>query len=112
MGATMSIMRYYSSVREELSPLSEDALTILDRQDYIGFFKSCGPNYVRSLRRAQELSTIFKFSSSSAEESMEFGMAIQISTPTVGAGLAVNAKSKFQAITSSLEISILGYGLG
>jgi len=110
--ATMRIERYYSSVKEELSPLSEDALTLLDRQDYIGFFKSCGPNYVRSLRRAQELSTIFKFSSSSAEESMEFGMAIQISTPTVGAGFAVSAKSKFQAITSSLEISILGYGLG
>merc|ERR1719162_786911 len=110
----MRIERYYSSVKEELSPLSEDALTLLDRQDYIGFFKSCGPNYVRSLRRAQELSTIFKFTSPSSEESMEFGMALQIGTPKVGlgAGLAVNAKSKFNAIMSSLEITILGYGLG
>jgi len=114
MVATMRIERYYSSVKEELSPLSEDALTLLDRQDYIGFFKSCGPNYVRSLRRAQELSTIFKFTSPSSEESMEFGMALQIGTPKVGlgGGFSVGAKSKFNAIMSSLEITILGYGLG
>ena len=40
--ATMRIERYYSSVREKLSPLSEDTSTHLDRQDYIGFFKSYG----------------------------------------------------------------------
>ena len=65
MVATMNIMRYYHSVREELSAISEDALTLLDQQDYIGFFKSCGPNYIRGLRRAQELTAIFSFKSTS-----------------------------------------------
>jgi len=60
--ATMRIQQYYSSVKEELSPLSENILTRLDRQDHIGFFKSCGPNYIR---RAKELSSIFKFTSTS-----------------------------------------------
>ena len=50
--ATMRIERYYSSVREEFSPLSEDALTLLDVQNSINVFKSWGPNYVRSVCRA------------------------------------------------------------
>ena len=53
--ATMRINRYYTSIREELSPLTADAKTILDNKDYVGFFKSCGANYVRSIRRAQEI---------------------------------------------------------
>ena len=61
IAASMRIDRYYSSVREEVSPLSDDALTLLDRQDYIGFFKACGPNYIRGIRRAQEVVAYFEF---------------------------------------------------
>jgi len=47
--ATMRIERYYSSVREELSPLSEDALTLLDRQDVRSKlytkYSTCSGNY-------------------------------------------------------------------
>ena len=43
--AIMRIERYYSGVREELSMITDDALTLLDRQDYIGFFKSSSTNY-------------------------------------------------------------------
>jgi len=116
--ATMRIERYYSSVREELSPLSDDALTLLDRQDYIGFFKSCGPNYIRSIRRAQELTAIFSFTSSSAEVASEFSLSISASTPDTffSAGgsskLDVSASSKFSSITKSMQITILGFGLG
>ena len=76
----MRIERYYSSVREELSSLSDDALTLLDRQDYIGFFKSCGPNYIRSIRRAQEITAIFEFNESSSEKSSEVAVKIQATT--------------------------------
>merc|ERR1711957_922831 len=114
ISATMSIMRYYSSVREELSPLSEDALTILDQQDYIGFFKSCGPNYVRSLRRAQELTAIFSFTSSSAERSRALSRSLQQTggsfVTSIEAG-STNA-NKFKSESSSMSITILGYGLG
>lgn len=78
--STMRIERYYSSVREELSSLSDDALTLLDRQDYIGFFKSCGPNYIRSIRRAQEITAIFEFNESSSEKSSEVAVKIQATT--------------------------------
>jgi len=110
--ASMKIQRYYSSVREELSPLSEDALTLLDSQDYIGFFKSCGPNYVRSIRRAQELTAIFKFSASSTSVATEFAASIK----GEGAGRSISTKvsgnSKFSSAKSSLKIIILGFGLG
>ena len=59
--STMRIDRYYSSVKEEISPLSTSTLKLLDNEDYIGFFKSCGPAYVRSIRRSQEITAIFKF---------------------------------------------------
>jgi len=110
--ATMRIERYYSSIREEISPLSEDALTLLDVQDYIGFFKSCGPNYVRSIRRAQELTALFKFTSSSEENAREFALGLKAS----GAGLDTSAefasKEKYTSITSNLAITIVAYGLG
>jgi len=116
--ATMRIERYYSSVREELSPLSDDALTLLDRQDYIGFFKSCGPNYIRSIRRAQELTAIFSFTSSSAEMASEFSLSISASTPDTffssggSSKLDVSASSKFSSIAKSMQITIVGFGLG
>merc|ERR1711957_477251 len=118
MGATMRIERYYSSVREELSPLSEDALTLLDRQDYIGFFKSCGPNYIRSIRRVQELTAIFSFTSTSADVAASFVATVQASSPNTffssggSASSSVGASSKYSSVTSSMEITILGFGLG
>jgi len=82
--ATMRIERYYSSVREELSSLSDDSLTLLDRQDYIGFFKSCGPNYIRSIRRAQEITAIFEFEETSDSKASEFAASLQITKKHVG----------------------------
>jgi len=77
--STMRIERYYSSIREELSSLTDDALTLLDRQDYIGFFKGCGPNYIRSIRRAQEITAIFEFEETSSERASEFAYKVQAS---------------------------------
>jgi len=108
----MRIERYYSSVKEEISPLSNDAYTLLDKQDYVGFFKSCGSNYVRSIRRAQEVIAIFKFHSSSSTVAAEFAVGLKVS----GWGSRVESnfsyKSKFSSIASSLEIKILGFGMG
>jgi len=110
--ATMRIERYYSSVREEVSPLSEDALTLLDAQDYIGFFKSCGPNYVRSIRRAQELTALFKFTSASEENAREFALGLKASGAGLDASASFAMKEKYTSITSNLAITIVGYGLG
>jgi len=80
--STMRIERYYSSIREELSSLTDDALTLLDRQDYIGFFKGCGPNYIRSIRRAQEITAIFEFEETRSERASEFAYKVQASSST------------------------------
>lgn len=110
--AVMRLERYYSSVREEVSPLSDDAKTLLNSEDYVGFFKACGPNYVRGIRRAQEVSATFKFQSSSTETAKSFAAGLKVS----GYGASVDAKfaasSKFSQVNSSLEIKILGFGLG
>ncbi len=110
--ATMRIERYYSSTREEVSPLSDDAKALLNVQDYVGFFKACGPNYIRGIRRAQEITAIFKFKASSSEKAKEFAAGLKVS----GWGQRVEAQfasaSKFSESTSSLQIKILGYGLG
>jgi len=111
--STMRIERYYSSIREELSPMSDSALTLLDTQDYIGFFKSCGPNYVRSIRRAQELTAIFKFTSASVELANAFALDLKAQSnghTNIGESFALN--TKYSSITNNLAIITLGYGLG
>ena len=114
--STMRVERYYSSVQEHLSPLSSDALIILRQQDYVGFFKSCGSNYVRGIRRAQEVTAIFTFTSSSTELAQEYAGTLKTAKPsstTEGANPQDKANnSKYSSINNSLEIKILGYGLG
>lgn len=112
--STMRVERYYASVKEHKSPLVPDAVTLLNRQDYVGFFKSCGANYVRGIRRAQELTAVFSFVSSSEELAKEYSESLQ-STRVAGTstnGKDVTTKSKFTAVNESLSIKILGYGLG
>ncbi len=112
--ATMSIERYYSSVKEEVSPLAADALTLLDAQDYVGFFKACGPNYVRTIRRAQEVTAIFEYESTSSDLSAEFSKDLQGSAGADGGAPTnqVAGKAKFASLNSSLKIKIIGFGMG
>ena len=113
--STMRIERYYSSVRDEISPLSPAALKLLDSQDYIGFFKSCGPRYTRSIRRAQEITSIFKFEVTSTQSASSFASGLKKSgSVTVDAAPeeSLAAQPQFATIASSLEIKILGFGLG
>ena len=60
-----------------MSELSPSAKILLDKQDYIGFFKSCGPNYVRGIRRSQELTIIFTFLSPSKDIPSEFAAELK-----------------------------------
>jgi len=111
--ATMRIERYYSSVREEASPLSDSAKEILARQDYVGFFKACGPNYVRGIRRAQEVTAIFSFKSATVELASQF--AVQLNRAGWFRGKSsyeFASKAKYASINESLSINILGFGLG
>ena len=110
--STMRIERYYSSLKEEDSTLTDDAYSLLNSQDYVGFFKSCGPNYIRGIRRAQEVTAIFKFRSSSLEIANEFANGLQVRSSRYGVDGDFFRKSKYNSIRSSIEIKILGFGLG
>ena len=107
--STMRIDRYYSSVREELSPLSTSALKLLDNEDFIGFFKSCGPTYVRSIRRAQEMTAIFKFKADSATAAKDFASGLK---KKITRGPKESSSSTDPTISKSLIIKISGFGLG
>ena len=118
MVSSMRLERYYSSVREDASALVEDAVTLLDRRDYVGFFKSCGPNYVRGIRRAQEVVATFTFKSNNPTSTALFGEGL--ARQDFGNGSSTNdnkkkedfnAKSRFKKINESLSITIKGYGL-
>lgn len=111
----MRVERFYSSIKEEVSPLNENAIRLLDRQDYIGFFTACGSNYVRSIRRAQEVTAIFIFKSTSVETAQDFASNLRTSTEKSAESnqnSPSTTKSKFAAVSESLEIKILGFGLG
>ena len=110
----MRIERYYSSIREEVSPFVPQALELLTRQDYVGFFKACGPNYIRGIRRAQEVTAIFNFRSTSTERASEYASSVQVATSwwnqRYSGGYA--RQNKFSSQNQSLKINIVGYGLG
>lgn len=112
MTAIMRVERFYSSVREDISPLSEDGATLLASQDYVGFFKACGPNYLRGIRRAQELFATFIFEASSDETAKQFTASVKIARWSGSRKSTNTESSKFKQQTSSLEIHIQGYGLG
>jgi hypothetical protein len=119
--AIMRIERYYSSVREEVSRLSDDALALLDRQEFVGFFKACGPNYIRGIRRAQEVTTLFSFQSRSLKLAQDYAADLM---SDAGGGLTkragddeghqskIRSKSKYTSLNGSLNIIVKGYGLG
>ena len=109
----MRIERYYASVREEVSPLSTDAVYLLNNQDYIGFFKACGPTYVRSIRRAQEVTTFFIFTSTSTERSSEYARKISLSGWwSSRSNRQSTHRSKYNSESKSMKIIIKGFGMG
>ena len=102
--SSMRLERYYSSVREETSFLMNDAVALLDAQDYIGFFKACGPNYVRGIRRAQEVTGIFTFTAENVEKAVKYAQTLKDGRK--------KKDTKHKTSETSLEIKIIGYGLG
>ena len=115
INASMRIERYYSSVREEVSPLSDDAIQLINGQDYVGFFKACGPNYVRGIRRAQEVTAFFIFTSTNTERSTEYSRKVQVSSwwwRNSSGGSSSASSTKFNSESKSMRIVIKGFGLG
>ncbi len=58
-----------SASRLKETKLSSSAIELLENQNYVGYFTSCGANYISSIRRAQEVTALFSFSSTSSSSS-------------------------------------------
>lgn len=111
--ASMRIERYYSSVKEERSIMKSDAITMLSNKDYVGFFTSCGPTYIRSLRRAQEVTAFLNFKSTNSESASSYVSSVQTSTwYGYGSDSSSSSSSQSSSESKSLKITIQGYGLG
>ena len=109
----MRIERYYASVREDVTPLSNDAGALIDAGDYIGFFKACGPTYVRGIRRAQEVTAFFMFKSSSNERSASYSRSVRLYRwRRYNYGSSTRSSSTNKSESTSTQIVIKGWGLG
>lgn len=131
VAATMKIDRFFSSLLEDNGKLSYDAMKMLENEEYLNFFTACGPNYVRSLHRAQEVTAIFRFEASDAFEAQSFADLLKLYVHG-NRGNMISAKRQageapievelnrfdmdfdfdFEKIRQSLSIEIFGYGLG
>ena len=113
---TMRIERYYASVKDQSSALTDDAKVLLNNKDYIGFFKACGPAYVRGIRRAQEVVTSYEFQSSNTDRAIEFAASLSKTEETDGLSNSTTTtqaeSTKFENMSRTMKISIKGYGLG
>ena len=107
--AIMRIERYYNSIKDEASELNADAITLLNNQDYTAFFMVCGPTYVRSIRRAQEVTAILESETSSEESARSYAVDVQYSSSY---GYNYGGSNNFKTENNSLHIKIFGYGLG
>jgi len=74
---SMKIDRYYSSILESSARMSDDVSKLLEIEDYIGFFKSCGTTFIRSIRRSQEVIVTYKFKSCDPTLAGQFAQSIQ-----------------------------------
>jgi len=110
--SNMRVDRYYSGIKEETSSIMVNAKELLQQQDYIGFFKSCGTNYVRSIRRSQEITAIFKFSSQNGDLAKEFATEIKAQGVAPAIDDITFNQEKFSTIKQTLVVKILAYGLG
>ena len=94
--ATMRVERYYSSIMENNAYLSNDAEQLLSEKDYIGFFSACGSNYVRSIRRAMEVTAIFSFKASSESKASKYAadLKVKVFGRSIGGSMSSHQDSK------------------
>jgi len=117
--ATMRTQRYYSSVDEVHSTLSADARVLLEGGQYMSFFQACGPNYIRSVRRAAEITAIFEYetnedtANSDFESSLKLNIRGLVGDPDPSNDRTTTSRNIINsALKSSLSISIRAFGLG
>jgi hypothetical protein len=116
--ATMRTERYYASVDEIYSSLSDDARVLLENGEFMSFFQACGPNYIRSVRRAAEITAIFEYESTETDADASFNQDLKLDMKGIFSGTSGGLDQtssehvKSHGFKSNLVIYIRGYGLG
>ena len=129
---TMRVERFFSTLKEDSSVLTNDAKLLLEDEKYIDYFMTCGPNYVRSIRRAQEVTSIFTFNAEDEYLARDFARALRLhalgnrgeqkkrylfeneesENDDAKSNFSLDLQFDASTILKSLSIEILGFGLG
>lgn len=127
---TMRIERYFSSLVEQRSMISNDVSDMLVDKNYFSIFTTCGANYIRSLRRGQEVTAIFHYESDNKAKAKAFADSLRLfvygndmkevweaanSEVVDGTTVEENAEAvnyDFGDILERLSIEITAFGLG
>jgi hypothetical protein len=159
--ATMRVERYYSTPTSTTintastasknggATLTPSAISLLTEEKYINFFATCGPTFVRTLFRAQEMTAILSFHANNSTQANDFAEELRLyifgqgktanraydfvnltdydllldepeltttAQPSLSPSSAPSLSSSLETIdtnlTQSLEIEIIGFGLG
>lgn len=109
----MAMERYYSSIDDTTAFLTSDAADLVQRDDIVGFFQSCGSGYIRSIRRTAEFVGIFEIESKSEAASRD--MATSLRLRLFGRNIVkggVDLKQTSTSTETSVKIYLKAFGLG
>lgn len=117
IAATMRLERFFSSVWESTTSLKLDAAKMVTDEEFANFFMTCGPNYIRSLERAQEVTAIIGFETDDAAKARNFSHLLKMFVR--GNGFTATGTMDLSyfgedasALLNTVTIDIFGYGLG
>jgi len=112
---------YYASVDDSVATISEDAIVLLTRGEYIGFIQACGPYYIRTVRRQKAIVTLFQYElDTNVDDNLADSANVSLSdvvhdliSRVDGVADTGNDRNRLVQNThsSSLTIQIFGFGL-
>uniref|UniRef100_A0A7S1FUM5 Uncharacterized protein n=1 Tax=Corethron hystrix TaxID=216773 RepID=A0A7S1FUM5_9STRA len=108
----LTVDRYHSSLDENGSELSMAAKELIKRDEFIGFFKTCGPGFIRSLRRQAMMMAMFDYESTENTSNTNVYMKLSANDPIRAASVEGNFTEKKNQLMQSLKITIRATGIG
>uniref|UniRef100_A0A7S1B3R2 Uncharacterized protein n=1 Tax=Corethron hystrix TaxID=216773 RepID=A0A7S1B3R2_9STRA len=104
--SAMKVDYYYSNAKDEDMTMHPTSENLLRSGNVILFFQSCGPSFIRGIRRQSKLTSIIRYQSATPESGESFGQALIGQTSG-----DITKKADDNALSSSLSIVIKGFGL-
>eukprot|EP00587_Corethron_hystrix_P003806 CAMPEP_0113312208 /NCGR_PEP_ID=MMETSP0010_2-20120614/9127_1 /TAXON_ID=216773 ORGANISM="Corethron hystrix, Strain 308" /NCGR_SAMPLE_ID=MMETSP0010_2 /ASSEMBLY_ACC=CAM_ASM_000155 /LENGTH=499 /DNA_ID=CAMNT_0000167981 /DNA_START=282 /DNA_END=1781 /DNA_ORIENTATION=- /assembly_acc=CAM_ASM_000155 len=111
--AVMQAEKYYTSIDETKASIIPEMSSMLIKADLIQFYQACGPNYIRSIRRASELTSMFIYISQSTAADSTFSRDVnRVSKLNQGYTRSKKKEIRSNSNVNSMIIKVFGYGLG